>query len=56
MGRARSNTQAHLAWFVEDTSTNGTWVNAARVPKGGSLRIREGDILRLSCPPSEVLE
>ncbi|KAG1680607.1 hypothetical protein FOA52_015056 [Chlamydomonas sp. UWO 241] len=45
-----------LAWFVEDTSTNGTWVNSARVPKGGSVPIGEGDALRLSCPPSDVLE
>ena len=39
-------------WIVEDTSTNGTYVNGHRVPKGGSLPLPEGAILRLSTTTS----
>lgn len=35
-------------WHVEDTSTNGTYVNDVRVPKNGSLPLPLGARLRLS--------
>lgn len=47
-------------WHVEDTSTNGTFVDGVRVPKNGSLPLPLGALLRLSnvAPrdPCSVLE
>jgi pSer/pThr/pTyr-binding forkhead associated (FHA) protein len=43
-------------WFVEDTSTNGTFVNDVRVPKGQRQAIHPGDTIRLSTPPVDVVE
>jgi pSer/pThr/pTyr-binding forkhead associated (FHA) protein len=36
------------SWLVRDLSTNGTFVNDARVGKGGQAVARVGDRLRLS--------
>lgn len=49
--------QGEPAWYVEDQSTNGTWINDIRVPKGSSLPMHSGDVLRLSSgTSSNVLE
>ena len=46
-----------MLWFVKDSSTNGTWVNAERVQRGMSMVIHRGDHLKLSCGAlEEVLE
>ena len=51
---------AQRAWSIKDTSTNGTFVNGARVPKNGVLPLVAGDMVRLSQPqgndPSKLLE
>lgn len=36
------------AWFVEDNSTNGTWVNDQKCDKGVRVQLQAGDTLRLS--------
>lgn len=41
---------------MEDASTNGTFINGERVGKGNVQAIRPGNHLRLSLPPSAVLE
>ena len=48
--------QGEACWFVEDTSTNGTYINDVRIVKGSASALKEGDRLRLSSPPGEVLE
>lgn len=49
--------QGEPTWYVEDQSTNGTWINDIRVPKGSSLPMHSGDVLRLSSgTSSNVLE
>jgi predicted component of type VI protein secretion system len=53
---APSAPQAQEVWFVEDTSTNGTFVNDVRVVKGQRHPICCGDVLRLSTPPVDVVE
>jgi len=40
---------------IEDSSVNGTYVNAARVPKGRRQRLRTGDELYLVIPSQEML-
>jgi pSer/pThr/pTyr-binding forkhead associated (FHA) protein len=40
-------------YAVTDTSTNGTYVNAVRVPKGGSCPLKPGDLLNLSVAPEQ---
>lgn len=47
--------QDGISWFVEDTSTNGTWVNDVRVAKGQSLPVKDGDHIRLSTAPGDFL-
>ena len=42
--------------MVEDTSTNGTFLNGERLARQKPTTIKEGDLLRLSLPPAEVLE
>ncbi len=49
----RASEQAHALqephqWYLEDRSTNGTCVNAERVPKGSSRPLREGDRIKLA--------
>ena len=44
--------QGTLLWFVKDSSTNGTWINAERIQKGMSLVMQPGDHLKLSCGDS----
>ncbi|GIL59616.1 hypothetical protein Vafri_14350 [Volvox africanus] len=46
----------NMQWFVEDTSTNGTFVDGERVVRNTSVRLLEGSRLRLSSPPQETLE
>ncbi|GLI65052.1 hypothetical protein VaNZ11_008478 [Volvox africanus] len=46
----------NMQWFVEDTSTNGTFVDGERVVRNSSVRLLEGSRLRLSSPPQETLE
>eukprot|EP00198_Chlamydomonas_reinhardtii_P012274 XP_001701611.1 predicted protein [Chlamydomonas reinhardtii] len=43
-------------WLVEDTSTNGTYVDDARVQRGCAMALSEGCRLRLSSPPQDVVE
>ena len=40
---------------IEDSSINGTYINAERVPKGARLRLRSGDQLFLVIPSEELL-
>ncbi|GIL78468.1 hypothetical protein Vretimale_17035 [Volvox reticuliferus] len=46
----------NVQWFVEDTSTNGTFVDGERIVRNTSVRLLEGSRLRLSSPPQETLE
>jgi hypothetical protein len=48
--------QGAVQWYVEDTSTNGTFVDGERVMRSYTARLLEGSRLRLSSPPQEILE
>ena len=48
--------QGEIAWTVRDTSTNGTYLNDTKIGRDQTVPLREGDRLRLSNAPSEVLE
>lgn len=42
--------QGEEAYFLVDGSTNGSYINGRRVPKGVPSRLAEGDRVRLSVP------
>ena len=35
------------ALFLTDISSNGTWINGARLPQGRKCKVREGDFIEL---------
>ena len=43
-----SGLQDPAGYWIEDTSTNGTLVNGARIAKGTSVPVKEGDRVQLS--------
>lgn len=43
-----SGLQDPAGYWIEDTSTNGTLVNGARIAKGTSVPVKEGDSVQLS--------
>jgi pSer/pThr/pTyr-binding forkhead associated (FHA) protein len=52
----RAPVSGECVWYVEDLSTNGTFLNDVRVPKKERHAMQPGDTLRLSSPPQEVLQ
>lgn len=54
--RTQEDGTESLQWFLEDRSTNGTFLNGQRVRKGERVPFQVGDIIRLSTPPNPVLE
>lgn len=46
----RSKTDQGAVFTLTDTSTNGSYVNGVRVTKGQPVRVRVGDVIRLSVP------
>lgn len=52
----KASTEQGVAITLTDTSTNGSYVNGARVTKGQPVRLRPGDIVRLSVPDTQTHE
>lgn len=48
--------QGTVQWLVEDTSTNGTFIDGERITRNTSARLPENSRLRLSSPPQDVVE
>ena len=48
-------TQRGTMWYVHDCSTNGAWLNGARLVKNGAGHaLRDGDVRTLPSPPHNV--
>eukprot|EP00803_Ostreobium_quekettii_P009305 evm.model.scf_1138.5 EVM.evm.TU.scf_1138.5 scf_1138:32539-39395(-) len=48
--------EAENSWMIEDTSTNGTYVNDTRIKKSSALTLKDGDCIMLSQPPKDVVK
>ena len=36
-------------WLITDLSSNGVWVNKARIPKNSPVKLKDQDNIALSC-------
>lgn len=52
----KTTTDQGVSIMLTDTSTNGSYVNGARVTKGRPVRIQPGDVIRLSVPDPQTHE
>lgn len=52
----RDHNEQDVCIMLTDTSTNGSYVNGTRVAKGVPVRLRVGDVIRLSVPDPKTHE